>query len=63
MSKNYHLGLYQPTDLPVKGTNQWRQKGGVFCSLRSERAENCAGRDQSTCSSLMILTTELLRKM
>ena len=61
--KNYQLGLYQPTDLPIKGTNRQRQKGGVFCPLRSEWAAYSAGRDQSICSSRMILTTELRRKM
>lgn len=61
--KNYQLGLYQPADLPVKGSNRWRQKDGVFCPLHSEWAAYGAGRDQRVCSSRMILTTELQRKM
>lgn len=60
---NYQLGLYQPTDLLVKGINWRRQKGGVFFPLSSEWAANRARGDQSICSSRMILTTELWRKM
>lgn len=57
------LGLSQPAELPVKGAHGQGQKGAVVCPLGSERAAYSAGRDQSICSSRMIFTPELRRKM
>lgn len=61
--KSYQLGFSQPVELPVKGAHGQGQKGAVICPLQSERAAYSAGGDQSICSSCMIFTPELRRKM
>lgn len=63
MKRSYQLGLSQPAELPVKGAHRQGQKGAVIWVLWSEQAAYGAGGDQSSCSSHMIFTLELWRKM